>query len=129
MSNNILWTIKDFHGKGRPLNTSVESLSFGHALPTGSAGSRGSKGMMKDIVVTSKWNEHSPLLLQAAASGRMFDEIKFKFHKLDKGVQVPNMTYEFTDCIITSAAVSGTGDNPAVTFGINFEKADFRYSD
>jgi type VI protein secretion system component Hcp len=131
MSNNILVTISDFRGKGRPLKLNAESLTFGDLPVGGSHGGEGGggKSLPKDVFMTMKANEHTPLLAQAAVSGTSFDEIKCTFCKLDKGVQVPFMTYELSDCMLTSVQFSGTGDNLAVTIGINFAKADLRSSE
>ncbi len=108
----------------------VLSWSWGVATSssTGGAGSGSGKAHFNDFNFTHHIDKASPNLLKACATGEHIKEATITARKAGKGQQ-EFLIIKMNDVIITSVAMSGSGDTPATaeSIALRFGKVDLEY--
>jgi type VI secretion system secreted protein Hcp len=108
----------------------VEVLSWSWGVDTrSSAGGAGSgKANFNDFHFTHHIDKASPNLLKACATGEHIKEATITARKAGKGQQ-EFLIIKMNDVIITSVAVSGSGDTAAMaeSVALRFGKVDLEY--
>ncbi|HZZ36881.1 MAG TPA: type VI secretion system tube protein Hcp [Caulobacteraceae bacterium] len=108
----------------------LESWSFGASQPGSMASATGGAGAGKvsvhDIHVTKHMDKASPLLQQAAATGRHFPKVLLAVRKAG-GQQQPYMTYTLENVFISGISAGGGGGGaPTESISMNFTKIEMR---
>ena len=93
----------------------VQSFQHGITQPGGGTGSTRRRGdvVLYNIVITKCFDKSSPKLMEALATGRMFNLVQIEFTRLypDGGGMV-YLNYELRDVQITNYYVSMSSDEP-----------------
>jgi type VI secretion system secreted protein Hcp len=107
----------------------LESWSFGASQPGSMAAATGGAGAGKvafhDIHFTKHLDKASPLLQQAAATGRHFAKVTLEMRKAG-GDPKAYMTYVMENVFITGISQAGGGGMPTESISMNFTKIEVR---
>lgn len=107
----------------------VSSYSFGASNPStiGSAtgGAGAGKVSVHDIHITKTVDRASPILRQAAASGRHFPRVVLEMRKAGGDPHVYT-TYVMENVMVSAISMSSGGDNPTESLSLNFAKIEMK---
>jgi type VI secretion system secreted protein Hcp len=106
----------------------VLSWSWGVDASSSAAGAGSGKANFNDFHFTHHIDKASPNLLKACATGEHIKEATITARKAGKGQQ-EFLIIKMNDVIITSVAVSGSGDTAAMaeSVALRFGKVDLEY--
>jgi type VI secretion system secreted protein Hcp len=113
----------------------IESFSWGLSQ-TGSAasgtGHGAGKAQLQDFSFTKKTDKSTPNLMQHCATGKHIAEVLVTIRKAG-GEQVEYLKYKFTDCIVSSYQIGGSGQGtdqvPVETVSMNFTTITVDYQE
>jgi len=104
----------------------IELLSVSESLhkPVASSGStRDSSTVVEDIVVTKQLDKASPKIAEKLVKGETIATVRIELCSESGDKSECYLSYEFTNVIITSYSVGGTGqETPVEEISFNFEK-------
>jgi len=111
----------------------AQSYSFGLSNDSSvGAGTQKNRVMgstrLHDISFSRLMDKASPQLMQAAAEGRNFDEVKVEFVRPGKQGEEVYQTMKFENCVITSWQGSGHGGTQgSESLSLNFVKVENKF--
>lgn len=113
-----------------PTQIDVNSFDWGSGVPgiqaAGNQGDGGGAGKVtfNDLKITKVVDKSSPVLMQAAASGKHFDKAVLSCRKA--GGSQDFMTVTLSDVVVTSYQTSGKSDGVTESITLNFTKVEFK---
>ena len=131
---NAFLQLDGVKGESQDLKGAIELASWsydqaggGHTAPTGQAAGHVNAGQ---IQITKAHDQSSPILMQAAATGRHFKTATLFVRKAG-GSQQPYLEYKLTDVLLShyqmSSGGSSGGDRPTESLTLNFTKIETVY--
>ena len=112
----------------------IEAVFYGAAMSqtvssTASSSGGASTGRIDfdEFTFTKLLDKASPKLAMACAAGTHIDSIVFELCRAGTE-KVKFMEYKMTNCIISSITVTGGGEFPHETIGINFGRIEWAYA-
>jgi type VI secretion system secreted protein Hcp len=106
----------------------VELTSFQYGVSrhvsSGSGGNtrESSAPNVSEITVTKHFDKASPKLYQDSVGGTFDTKVEIKMNTTTKNKTETFLTYELTDCGVSSYSLSSGGDNPMESLSLNFLK-------
>ena len=104
----------------------ANSFQFGANRQVGSgAGGKtreSSAPSIADIVITKEWDSASPKLYQDAVAGTFDNKVQIKMTTTTKDRTETFLTYDLSDCGVSSYSISSGGDRPMESLSLNFIK-------
>lgn len=102
------------------------SFQYGvsRAVSSGSGGNtrESSAPNISEIVVTKHFDKSSAKLFQDSVAGTFDTKVEIKMNTTTKNKTETFLTYELTDCGVSSYSLSSGGDNPMESLSLNFVK-------
>lgn len=102
------------------------SFQYGvsRAVSSGSGGNtrESSAPNISEIVVTKHFDKSSAKLYQDSVAGTFDTKVEIKMNTTTKNKTETFLTYELTDCGVSSYSLSSGGDNPMESLSLNFVK-------
>lgn len=117
--------------KGVEKYLEIQSFSFGESQTgSGSAGTGVGTGAvsMQDFSFNTMVSKASPKLFLACAQGQEIKSAELVARKSGAGgKQEIFMKWKFSNLLVSSYQISGSGDSPSESFSLNFSKIEVEY--
>jgi type VI secretion system secreted protein Hcp len=99
-------------------------LGVGRAVSTGAGGKQreGSDPSISEVTVSKVFDDASPHLFHDSVAGTLDTKVELKFTTTTKNKIDTYLTYELSQCGVSSYSLSSTGDNPIESISLNFTK-------
>jgi len=88
----------------------------------GNANREGTAPSLSDVVVSKEHDSSSGKLMNDALAGAFDSDVVIKWTTTTKNKTETYLTYELTECGVSSYAASSGGDNPNESLSLNFVK-------
>lgn len=102
------------------------SFQYGvsRAVSSGSGGNtrESSAPNISEIVITKHFDKSSAKLYQDSVAGTFDTKVEIKMNTTTKNKTETFLTYELSDCGVSSYSLSSGGDNPMESLSLNFVK-------
>jgi type VI secretion system Hcp family effector len=108
------------------------SMPIYRSITEGSKGSSRENGetSLGDFVVVKQWDSSTPQIAQAAADGKLLNEVKIHFCSTINNKNVTNLEIKLKNVIITSYQLSINAEQsppPSEQLSLNYTKVDWTY--
>lgn len=104
----------------------LDSFQFGDSrgVSSGAGGAtrESSAPSVSEIVITKHFDSSSPKLFQDSLAGDFDSKVVIKMTTTTKNKVETFLTYELTDCGVSSYSISSSGDAPVESLSLNFVK-------
>jgi type VI secretion system secreted protein Hcp len=106
----------------------IELNSFQYGVGRAVSSGAGGKGRessapnVSEIVVTKHFDKASAKLYQDSVAGTFDTKVEIKMNTTTKNKTETFLTFELTDCGVSSYSLSSGGDNPMESLSLNFLK-------
>jgi type VI secretion system secreted protein Hcp len=104
------------------LNSFQFGVSRGVSSGAGGGSRESSAPSISEIVVTKYFDAASPKLYQDSVAGTFDTKVEIKMNTTTKNKTETFLTYELTDCGVSSYSQSSGGDAPVESLSLNFIK-------
>jgi type VI secretion system secreted protein Hcp len=102
--------------------TSWSMGASGGGMGAASSGRAAGRANVSEIQITKAHDTASPLLMQAAVTGRHFKNATLYVRKA--GAAQPYLEYKLSDVIVSGYQTSSGGDRPTESMSLNFTKIE-----
>jgi len=104
------------------LNSFQYGVARGVSSGAGGATRESSAPSISEIVVTKHFDKASAKLYQDSVAGTFDTKVEIKMNTTTKNATETFLTFELTDCGVSSYSLSSGGDNPMESLSLNFVK-------